>query len=317
MYNLGEQFKFNLEKSSMNPESVFKGNKYRITILTSSLIRLEYSEEGKFTDLPTLNVWYRNFKKPDFKVVEDEKTLNITTEFFNLIYQKEKHFYGGKINLSSNLRVTSTITNKAWYYTFPEVRNYDVDIYSVEDNKDIKSKSLFSLYGFVTLDDSKTDFFDNYGCLEKNDYNHIMYGNKFFTCLKDYFKITGKPSLLPRYAFGNWWSRNIEYNDQNIQDIIAGFKEHDIPLSIIMLNNTWSKKDENKIPSFSFNRESFNNPIETIKNIHSYTELRKYSGSDYIRISEGIYSHQREYVPALSFQQEPELGEGGNAVEIS
>lgn len=50
---------------------------------------------------------------------------------------------------------------------------------------------------------------------------------------------------------------------------------------------------------------------------HPTLTLRKHSDSDYIRISEGIYSHQREYVPALSFQQELELGEGGNSAEIS
>ena len=57
--------------------------------------------------------------------------------------------------------------------------------------------------------------------------------------------------------------------------------------------------------------------VKAIKNIHSYTELRKYSASDYIPVSDGIYSHQGEYVTGLSFEQEPELGEGGNAVEIS
>jgi hypothetical protein len=57
--------------------------------------------------------------------------------------------------------------------------------------------------------------------------------------------------------------------------------------------------------------------VKAIKNIHSYTELRKYFGSDYIRVSEGIYSHQREYVPTLSFEQEADLGEGGNSAEIS
>ena len=31
MYDLGEQFKFDLNKSISNPECVFKGSKYRIT----------------------------------------------------------------------------------------------------------------------------------------------------------------------------------------------------------------------------------------------------------------------------------------------
>ena len=54
-----------------------------------------------------------------------------------------------------------------------------------------------------------------------------------------------------------------------------------------------------------------------MKNIKSCTDLEKYTVSDYIPVSDGIYSHQGEYVTALSFEQEPELGEGGNAAEIS
>ena len=54
-----------------------------------------------------------------------------------------------------------------------------------------------------------------------------------------------------------------------------------------------------------------------MKNIQSCTNLEKYSDSDYTLVSDGIYSHQGEYVTALSFEQEPEFGEGRNAAEIS
>ena len=54
-----------------------------------------------------------------------------------------------------------------------------------------------------------------------------------------------------------------------------------------------------------------------MKNIQSCTNLEKYSDSDYTLVSDGIYSHQGEYVTALSFEQEPEFGEGRNASEIS
>lgn len=54
-----------------------------------------------------------------------------------------------------------------------------------------------------------------------------------------------------------------------------------------------------------------------MKNIQSCTNLEKYSASDYTLVSEGIYSHRGEYVTALSFDQEPEFGEGRNASEIS
>ena len=269
MYNLGEQFKFDLNKSLVNPECIIKGNKYRISILTESLIRLEYSNDGIFNDLPTLNIWYRNFNKPKFNIVETDKLLTISTEYFNLSYIKERSFIGSKINPSSNLRVTCLANNKVWYYGNNDVRNYNVAISKISDKKVKKVKSLFSLDGFVTIDDSKDDFFDEMGCILKNELNNIdiylfVYGNHFFKVLNDYFKVTGFPVLLPRYAYGNWWSRNITYNENDIYNLINDFKEHNVPISTVLLNNTWSKDGD----SFTFNKTLFENPNKLLANIH-------------------------------------------------
>ena len=105
MYDLGQQFKLDLNKSISNPECIFKGNKYRITVLTERLVRLEYSEKGIFEDYPTQLVWFRNFPKPNFTVEENNKILKITTKYFQLIYVKNKSFYGGKVSPSSNLKI--------------------------------------------------------------------------------------------------------------------------------------------------------------------------------------------------------------------
>ena len=274
MYNLGEQFKFNLEKAKANPKSIIQGNKYRISVLTESLIRLEYNSDGVFNDLPTLNVWYRNFEKPNFDIQENGNQLMISTKFFHLVYNKEKHFYGGKINAASNLKVTSVVNGKVWYYTYPEIRNYEAPSYKIEGEKGSRAvKSLFSLDGFVTIDDSKTDYFDEYGCLVKNtgkiiDLYLFMYGSNFFTCLRDYYKITGSPSLLPRYAFGNMWRRNISYNADSLNELVQEFEDNDVPLSAILLNDSWSKKTNQDLPSFSFNLELYNNPSKFISDLH-------------------------------------------------
>ncbi len=55
-----------------------------------------------------------------------------------------------------------------------------------------------------------------------------------------------------------------------------------------------------------------------MKNIRVYT-LEKYSTPDYIKVEENIYQQapDREYVTSLSFEQEPELGEGDSPQDIS
>ena len=48
MANDGVQFKLNYQNGVANDKAIFKGTKYRITILTERLVRLEYSENGVF-----------------------------------------------------------------------------------------------------------------------------------------------------------------------------------------------------------------------------------------------------------------------------
>ena len=50
------------------PENTIQGDKYRFTLLTPCLIRMEYREDGKFEDRPTLVVWNRKFDPVDFRV---------------------------------------------------------------------------------------------------------------------------------------------------------------------------------------------------------------------------------------------------------
>ena len=92
MYNLGEHFKINYNNIKSDPSTMLIGKKYRITILTERLIRLEYNEDGVFEDRPTRLVLNRNFEKINFNVKQDDKYLEITTKYFKLTYNKEAQF---------------------------------------------------------------------------------------------------------------------------------------------------------------------------------------------------------------------------------
>ena len=87
MYNLGEQFKVG-KNSIANPKSIIKGDKYRISILTSRLIRFEYSESGFFEDRATENILNRFFEVPKYEVMEDASMITITSDVFKIFYMK-------------------------------------------------------------------------------------------------------------------------------------------------------------------------------------------------------------------------------------
>lgn len=279
MYNLGEQFKMNTN-STANEECTFKGEKYRITVLTERLLRLEYNKDSIFENRATELVFNRNLKTPTFDKMEDAKLLTIVTPYLKLTYVKEQPFQGTRFSPQSNLKVEILASknpeepNDYWYYGMPEIRNYGApDIELLENNKVKLKKSLYSLEGFTTIDDSKSKVFEEDGTIRDRDTKGIdiylfVYINDFTKCLEDYYAITGYTPLIPRYALGNWWSRNQNYSSETLKKLVDKFGEEDIPISVLMLDHEWHVKDKNLKSGFSFDKTLFENPEETIKYLH-------------------------------------------------
>lgn len=278
MYNLGEQFAFNYELAKPLEENVIKGTKYRFTVLTERLIRIEYNEYGEFLDKPTELVWFRNMPKVKYEKKETDTVLEIKTKYFKLTYLKEQPFLGSKINPVSNLKIELNSTKKQWYYHHPEVRNYGFPSMSLEENdgKIKLKKGLYSIDGFSSIDDSKSNVMQETGTLTTRENKGIdtyvfLYGKDFEGALKDYFKITGVPALIPRYALGVWWSRNTPYNEEEIERLTDEFEEREIPLSVLLLDKDWHirrYKDKKLDTGFSWNRSLIPSPKKMIEDLH-------------------------------------------------
>ena len=59
------------------PANTVCGEKYRFTILTPSLIRMEYSEQGIFEDRASQSVFFRDFPETKFSVERKDGILKI------------------------------------------------------------------------------------------------------------------------------------------------------------------------------------------------------------------------------------------------
>ena len=92
MASFDAHFAPDLTKSEANERAVFRGQNYRITVLSERLVRLEYSVDGHFSDDLTTLVKNRKFSVPQFKVEQDQTYLVITTSYFMLQYLKNKPF---------------------------------------------------------------------------------------------------------------------------------------------------------------------------------------------------------------------------------
>jgi len=266
----------NYENAKSKPEIIIKGTNYRITVLSDILLRLEYDEDGFFEDKPTELAMFRNFDPIEFYQKQDEKYLMIKTKYFQLEYTKEKPFAGPKAAPDKNLRVKLLGSDKIWYFNHPEARNLNGTCATLDNigDKIPFKKGLYSLDGFVSINDGSGFYIDEEGMLHKSrkriDTYLFMYRRDFGFCLRDYFKLTGKPPLIPRYTLGIWWHKEETYWDASLRELLRDFNDNDIPLSVILLGSDWNKKNENK-PSktgFTFNSNLFPNPQEFINYMH-------------------------------------------------
>ena len=295
------EFATNYIKAKARPENIIQGENYRFTILSERLIRLEYSENGMFIDMPSQLAIYRDNEKVNYEVQDNEKYLLIRTKYFQVTYLKNKPFNGGKVNPIANLKVELLNSDKIWYYGHPEVRNYGAPAVSIENAHDkLKLKrGLYSTDGFASIDDSNTYLINQKNELVKREGNNIdiylfMYLNDYLGCLNDYYKLTGYPPLIPRYALGNWWSRSVNYNDNSIKELVDEFKEKEIPLSIVLLDKGWHiNQYENQVndSGFTWNNANFVNPPAMINYLHS-NGIRL--GLN-VNPSEGIYPYEKNY----------------------
>lgn len=315
MYNLGEHFKIDRKKTVSKQKSIIQGEKYRITVLSERLVRLEYSEDGIFNDFPTELAIDRDFAVPKFHVKQDRSLLQITTSYFKLSYLKEKPFIGNKINPMSNLKIDLLHADRTWYYKHPEARTYPAPYLDLmtDAGKNKGMKSLYSLDGFVSLDDSKTFLIGEDGTIQEKtspaaDIYVFLYGKDFSLALKDYFKLTGAPTLLPRYAFGNWWARNFNYTDEGVQKLVSEFERREIPLSVFLLNPDWHIRTYEKQlalrTGFTFNQTLFKNPEVLIQALHA---KHIHLGLN-INPLEGLYPFDTYYTQAKEYLETDKNG---------
>lgn len=298
MYSLGEHFKTNKENLKANDASILSGPKYRITVLTDRLIRLEYQENGRFVDDQTMLVKNRNFPVIKFQKIETEVSLEIKTNYFHLVYEKSKPFISGDPNVYY-LTVKGE-SDTIWYPGHSETNNYlgsNGDLLDKEEKE--LSKGLYSLDGFSSIDDSKSLLLDEEGTIYEADFPRqdiylFMYGKDFGYALNDYFRLTGFPSFIPRYALGNWWCKEYPYSINNLISLAMKFKDEGVPISTFLIDKNWATLNS----SFTFNKDLIPNPEELFKALHNLNlKVGLYLNPLYgIRPTDIVYEESRKYL---------------------
>ena len=258
--------------------AIIQGEKYRFTVLTEEMIRLEYCEDGKFEDRATQCVIDRKFKVPEYQVIENEESLEIITDKIHLVYNKQKFTdYGLSVQVRGNISVYHSIWHLGEEAT--DLRGTARTLDEADGAIELEH-GIISRFGYGILDDSRSLVITEDGWVEPRkedciDIYFLGYGHEYEHCLKDYYHLTGKTPLLPRYALGNWWSRFYRYNDQEYKALMTRFEKEEIPFSVSVIDMDWHLVDiDPKYGSgwtgYTWNKELFPDPKEFMTWLHDH-----------------------------------------------
>lgn len=253
--------------SVADKSQIFEGNGWRVTYLTSRLIRFE---SGSFTDMPSTAVWYRRFESGDMKVLQSGKTITVETEDCAFIIEnlvpysvafkdsKKAEIFSKQNNFKGTCRTLDMTNGKAKL----------ADGFITEN-------------GAYLFDDSNSLLFDEGGRFTKRsgkgkDYYLFAYGKDYRGTINAFYKISSPVPLIPRYALGVWWSRYHAYTQQEYLDLMYRFKKEGIPLTVATVDMDWhwvkiKRKfgmNYNGWTGYSWNTELFPDYKEFLKKLH-------------------------------------------------
>ncbi|WP_455616371.1 TIM-barrel domain-containing protein [Eisenbergiella sp.] len=259
-----------------NGQNILQGDKYRITMLTEGLVRLEYSEDGVFEDRATQTVINRDFPPVKFQVKETEEELEILTWRFRLNYnKKEFNPRGLRVQVLGN----TGFWNNVWHYG-DELRDLKGTARTLDtvDGACELGHGLVSQEGFSVLDDSASLILTEEGWVapRKKGIQDIYfwgYGLDYLECLKDFYYLCGKTPMLPRFALGNWWSRYYEYTEASYLELMNRFDEEGIPFTVAVIDMDWhlvniDPKYGTGWTGYTWNREFFPDPKRFMDSLH-------------------------------------------------
>lgn len=259
-----------------NRQNILQGDKYRITMLTEGLVRLEYSEDGIFEDRATQTVINRDFPPVEFQVKETEEELEILTWRFRLNYNKKEFNPRG---LKAQVLGNTGFWNNVWHYG-DELRDLKGTARTLDtvDGACELGHGLVSTEGFSVLDDSASLILTEEGWVapRKKGIQDIYfwgYGLDYLECLKDFYYLCGKTPMLPRFALGNWWSRYYEYTEASYLELMNRFDEEGIPFTVAVIDMDWhlvniDPKYGTGWTGYTWNREFFPDPKRFMDSLH-------------------------------------------------
>jgi alpha-glucosidase len=234
------------DNPAADPAAIVVSGQARFTVLTPQLIRMEWSQTGRFEDRASLVFINRRLPVPAYKAANADRYLTIATGKLRLRYREGSgRFTAENLEISFQLN-SNTIT---WHPGMPDRGNLHGTTRTLDGAKGPVplGSGLVSRDGWVVIDDTDRPLFDNSPwpwavareTSPHQDWYFFGYGHDYRGALGDYVKVAGRIPLPPRFAFGTWWSRYWAYTDEEFKELVNQFREHDVPLDVLVIDMDW------------------------------------------------------------------------------
>lgn len=290
-------------RPAADASAVIAGDRYRITVLTDGLVRLEYAPDGRFEDRASTFAVNRALPVPDFRVLESGGHLEVITARFRLTYD------GGPFSTSGlSLAVRGGISSyhSVWRYGAAAddlggtARTLDGVDGAVELEPGVVSRN-----GFAVIDDSRSFLFDEEGWVAprpdgREDLYVFAYGHDYADALGALYAVSGSVPVVPRFALGNWWSRFHRYTAESYTELMTRFRREGIPFSVSVVDIDWHLVEIDPAhgsgwTGYTWNRELFPEPAKFLAWLHE-NGLRVTLN---VHPADGVRAHEDAY-PAMA-----------------
>jgi alpha-glucosidase (family GH31 glycosyl hydrolase) len=234
----------------------------RFQFLTPSLVRMEYSPTGRFTNGPTAVVTTRNWKRVDLQVWGDKKWVVAKTSEMILRYVVNSGPFK-----KDNLEITwkEGQRRNTWTLADTDQANLGGILYSLDglrkNHLPKEGPGILSRNGTFLLDDSRTPTWDQAsGWIAprreqgNQDFYFFAYGKDYAKALKLFAQLCGDIPMIPRYTLGSWITDlnyeylpgtemvdKYQYTDKDVKKIVERFRSEGIPLDILVLDYAWHR----------------------------------------------------------------------------
>lgn len=254
----------------------------RISIISPTLMRLEYADGGKFVDEQTYFAQNRPTNTPYTITREADDWVVITAPKFTIRVQDDNlpfaqcntqiifQHNGKEVKIHGTSRPGRNL--KGAISTLDRVSGYTA-----------RQNGILTRSGYYVYEDTNTDLIVD-GKLQRRDtQNHLqdlyyfIYSTDFAAAFRDLGTVSGHVPMTRKYIHGVWYCRWWDYTAKEFLEVLDGYKEHNFPIDNLVFDMAWHSTDATRgmgsskryyWTGYTWNNELIPDPKALIDEVH-------------------------------------------------